>query len=217
MLSGFTIVWQQRGAMASGLATTLEIAIAAGLLAAILGTVIFSGLISRTRLVRWSAAGLVDLMRCVPFMLFCYLLYYGLPYVGITLNNFTVGIASLAIYHASYMAELLRGAWKELPKDSVEAGTAFGFHGWRLLRIILPPVVIAALPTLGSAFIQIIKDSAFLVIIAVQELTYAANEIQSTYYIPFASFISAVLCYWMLCLMVEAGVHVLSRRTAMRR
>ena len=51
---------------------------------------------------------LVDTMRCVPFMLFAYLLYYGLPYAGITLGNFTVGIAALAIYHASYVAELLR-------------------------------------------------------------------------------------------------------------
>lgn len=217
MLSGFNIVWQQRDAMASGLLTTLEISIAAGLLAAILGTVIFSGLISRVRFIRWGVSGFVDLMRCVPFMLFCYLMYYGLPYVGITLGNFTVGIVSLSIYHASYMAELLRGAWKEMPKDTVEAGTAFGFHGWHLLRIILPPLVITAMPTLGSAFMQIIKDSAFLVIIAVQELTYAANEIQSTYYIPFASFISAVLCYWVLCLVVEAGVSVLSRRTAIRR
>ena len=217
MLAGFNTVWQQRGAMLSGLFTTVEIAFAAAILAAILGTIIFSGMISRKPVFRWSARGLVDLMRCVPFMLFCYLLYYGLPYAGITLNNFTVGIVSLSIYHASYMAELLRGAWKELPKDSVEAGTAFGFHGFGLLRIILPPVIIAVLPTLGSAFIQIIKDSAFLVIIAVQELTYAANEIQSTYYVPFASFVSALMLYWLLCLVVEGGVHVLSRRTIMRR
>ncbi len=122
MLSGFSIVWQQRDAMASGLLTTLEISIAAGLLAAVFGTLIFSALISRVRFIRWGASGLVDLMRCVPFMLFCYLMYYGLPYAGIMLGNFTVGVVSLSIYHASYMAELLRGAWKEMPKDTVEGG-----------------------------------------------------------------------------------------------
>lgn len=217
MFDGFNIVWQQRYAMLSGLGTTMEIAFAGAVLAACLSIFLFLGLINGRRSLRFAAVGFIDGMRCVPFMLFCYLLYYGLPYAGITLDNFTVGIVSLGIYHASYMAELLRGSWKELPKDVVEASTAFGFHGLGRLRMILPPVLITTLPMLGNSMIQIIKDSAFLVIIAVQELTYQADEIQSTYYIPFASFISAVLCYWALCLVVEAGVSTLTRFTAARR
>ena len=70
---------------------------------------------------------------------------------------------------------------------------------------------------LGSSVIQILKDSAFLVIIAVEELTYAANEIQLTFYVPFASFICAVLCYWILCLIVEGGDQLMSTRTLLRR
>jgi polar amino acid transport system permease protein len=216
-MNGLMIVWQQRGVMLSGLLTTLELSVIGAILAAILGMVIFAALINRARPLRYAAVALVDAMRCVPFMLFCYLLYYGLPSAGITLDNFTVGIVALSIYHASYMAELLRGAWKELPKDTVDAGVAFGFHGFGLLRIILPPVVIAAVPMLGNQFIQIIKDSAFLVIIAVEELTFSANAIQSIYYVPFASFICAVLCYWVLCLIVEGGVSVFTAKTALRR
>ena len=56
--------------------------------------------------------------------------------------------------------------------------------------------------------IQIIKDSAFLTIIALPELTHAASSIQSRHYVPFAAFITAVLLYWGLCLVVEAGVNV---------
>jgi polar amino acid transport system permease protein len=216
-MNGLAIVWQQRATMLNGLLTTLELSIIGAILAAILGAAIFAALISPARPVRYAAIALVDAMRCVPFMLFCYLLYYGLPSAGLTMDNFTVGIVALSVYHASYMAELLRGAWKELPKDTVDAGIAFGFHGVGLLRIILPPVVIAAVPMLGNQFIQIIKDSAFLVIIAVQELTFAANAIQSIYYVPFASFMCAVLCYWMLCLLVEGGVKVFAVKTAMRR
>jgi len=217
MMSGLTIVWQQRDVMLSGLATTLELSVIGAILAALLGAVIFAALIHRARPVRFAAIALVDAMRCVPFMLFCYLLYYGLPYAGLTMDNFTVGIVALSIYHASYMAELLRGAWKELPRDTIDAGTAFGFHGIGLLRIVLPPVFIAAVPMLGNQFIQIIKDSAFLVIIAVEELTYAANEIQATYYVPFASFVCAVLGYWTLCLIVEGGVRFFTEMTAARR
>lgn len=217
MFSGFAIVWQQRAEFLSGLLTTLAITSVAGIFAIAFGVLIFSALISSRRTIRLSATSFVDVLRCVPFMLFCYLLYYALPYAGVTLGNLTVGVMSLAIYHACYIAELLRGAWQGLPRDSIESGKAFGFHGLHLMRIILPPVIITALPTLGSAFIQIIKDSAFLVIIAVQELTYAANEIQSTFYVPFASFITAVIFYWGLCLIVEGGVHILSSRMAIRR
>jgi polar amino acid transport system permease protein len=217
MSSSLAIIWQQRDVMLNGLLMTLELSVAGALLAGVLGVLIFLGLISRSRVLRLSLVLLVDTMRCVPFMLFAYLLYYGLPYAGIMLGNFTVGIASLAIYHASYIAELLRGAWKEQPVEIKEASVAFGFHGWRRLRIILPPVAIAAIPMLGSSAIQVIKDSAFLVIIAVEELTYSANEIQSTYYVPFASFICAVLCYWILCLLVEGGVQFMSARTRLRR
>jgi polar amino acid transport system permease protein len=151
---------------------------------------------------------LIDLMRCVPFMLFCYMIYYGLPSCGIVIGNLTAGIVALTLYNAAYIAELLRGGYAALPRDGIEAGHAFGFHGWRLLtRIILPPVLLSSTPMLGNQLIQIIKDSAFLVIIAVQELTFAANSIQATYYVPFASFVCAIILYWLLCLAVEAGVR----------
>ena len=73
------------------------------------------------------------------------------------------------------------------------------------MRIILPPVLLSSIPMLGNQMVQIIKDSAFLVIIAVQELTFAANEIQATYYVPFASFVCAMLLYWLLCLGGRGG------------
>jgi len=205
---GIAVLWEQRDAVLSGLLATIGITIVAAILAGLLGLVLFSLLISRVRTVEVALAWLIDLMRCVPFMLFCYMIYYGLPSVGIVVGNLTAGITALTLYNAAYIAELLRGGYKALPREGIEAGQAFGFHGWRLLlRIILPPVLLSTIPMFGNQMIQIIKDSAFLVIIAVQELTFAANEIQATYYVPFASFVCAMLLYWLLCLGVEAGVR----------
>ena len=76
---------------------------------------------------------------------------------------------------------------------------------------MLPPLVLAAGPVIGNQIIQIIKDSAFLTIIALPELTHAASSIQSRHYVPFAAFITAVLLYWVLCLVVEAGVSSIDR------
>jgi polar amino acid transport system permease protein len=215
---GIEVLWAQRDAMLSGFLTTLAIAAVSAVCAGLLGLILFALLISRVRPLAMGVAWLIDLMRCVPFMLFCYMIYYALPSVGIVVGNLTAGIAALTLYNAAYMAELLRGGYVALPREGIEAGHAFGFHGWRLLtRIVLPPLLLSSVPMLGNQFIQIIKDSAFLVIIAVQELTFAANEIQATYYVPFASFVCAMLLYWLLCLAVEGGVRAVVVMAEARR
>jgi polar amino acid transport system permease protein len=215
---GVTVLWEQREALLSGFLTTLAIAAVAAVFAGLLGLFVFSLLIWRVRPVAVALAWLIDLMRCVPFMLFCYLIYYGLPAFGIVIGNMLAGIIALTLYNAAYIAELLRGGYLALPREGIEAGHAFGFHGRHLLtRIILPPVLLSSVPMLGNQIIQIIKDSAFLVIIAVQELTFAANEIQATYYVPFASFVCAMLLYWLLCLAVEGGVRAVVGMAEARR
>jgi polar amino acid transport system permease protein len=215
---GIEVLWDQRDAVLSGFMNTIAIAVAAAVCAGLLGLLLFALLISRVRTIEVALTWFIDLMRCVPFMLFCYMIYFGLPSFGIVIGNLTAGIVALTLYNATYIAELLRGGYVALPRDGIEAGQAFGFHGWRLLtRIILPPVVLSSTPMLGNQLIQIIKDSAFLVIIAVQELTFAANEIQATYYVPFASFVCAMILYWLLCLAVEAGVRVVGVKAEMQR
>jgi polar amino acid transport system permease protein len=218
MPHGIEVLWEQRDAVLAGFATTLGIAIVSAVCAGLLGLMLFALLISRVRAPALALTWLIDLMRCVPFMLFCYLIYYGLPSFGIVIGNLAAGITALTIYNAAYIAELLRGSYAALPRDGIEAGQAFGFQGWRLLlRIILPPVLLSSVPMLGNQMVQIIKDSAFLVIIAVQELTFAANEIQATYYVPFASFVCAMLLYWLLCLAVEGGVRAVLSMAEARR
>lgn len=217
MIQEFAVVWEQRALMLGGFVSTLGIAVLASAGALVLGALLSTGLMSRRAAVAGAATALVDAMRCVPFLLFAYLIYYGLPSLGLRLSNWSSGLAALVIYHMAYMAELLRGAWRNLPGESIEAGRAFGFHGFGLFRrVILPPVVFAALPTLGNQVIQVVKDSAFLTIIAVQELTHAATAIQATYYVPFASFIVAVGLYWVLCLAVEGVVAVAMVRAEAR-
>ena len=129
-------------------------------------------------------------MRCVPFLLFAYIVYYGLPSFGIRFTNWTAGLVALTLYNTAYMAELLRGAWA-----GAAARDDRGRPRLRLCRAQpVPPHRAAAgdlrgVPMIGNQLIQIIKDSAFLTIIAVPELTHEASSIQATYFVPFAAFI----------------------------
>ena len=218
MIQDFAVVWGERQLLLSGLGNTVLLSVLAGVCAMLLGAALTPVLVQDDRLPGRVARVFVDAMRCTPFLLFAYIVYYGLPSLGLRLDNWGAGLAALAVYHAAYMAEILRGAWAAQPRAPVEAGQAFGYSGWRLFRrIVLPPLLLAAGPVIGNQVIQIVKDSAFLTIIALPELTHAASSIQSRHYVPFAAFIAAVMLYWAICLVIEAGVHVVGRQAEARR
>ncbi len=212
------IVWAHKDRLIEGLLNTVWLSLLATVLALLLGTLVAAALMSHIRLIRRVSQWLVDGMRCVPFLLLVYIVYYGLPTLGIRFNNWGAGLCSLVIYNAAYMGEILRGAWSSLPKEYTDAGHAFGFHGLRLYRrIILPPVVLQSVPVIGNQVIQIIRDTAFLMIIAVPELTHAASGIQATYFVPFAAFVAVVALYWILVRLVELAVGRVERIAAEQR
>jgi len=218
MIRDFGIVWSERDLLLSGLGNTTILSLLSAIAALLIGFALTPALMTRQRALGWIARGFVDGMRCVPFLLFAYIVYYGLPSLGIRLDNWTSGLVALTIYNAAYMAEILRGAWAAQPREPIEAGVAFGFSNIGLFRrIVLPPLLLAAGPVIGNQMIQIVKDSAFLTIIALPELTHAASSIQSRHYVPFAAFITAVFLYWGLCLVIEAGVSSVDRLAAARR
>ncbi|KJC54114.1 polar amino acid ABC transporter permease [Bradyrhizobium sp. LTSPM299] len=218
MIHDFGIVWSERALLLSGLANTAILSTFSAVAALLLGFVLTPALMAKHRVVLWATRGFVDGMRCVPFLLFAYIVYYGFPSFGVRLDNWTSGLLALTIYNAAYMAEILRGAWVAQPREPIEAGKAFGFSDVRLFRrLILPPLLLSAGPVIGNQMIQIIKDSAFLTIIALPELTHAASSIQSRHYVPFAAFITAVFLYWGLCLVIEAGVNSVGRVADARR
>jgi polar amino acid transport system permease protein len=218
MIRDFGITWAHRDQLLDGLLNTVWLSLAAAALAFLLGCLLATVSMAPSRALAIAARYFVDAMRCVPFLLFAYLIYYGLPSFGIRFSNWGAGLVALTLYNAAYMAELLRGAWAALPREMIEAGHSFGFFGLNLFRhIVLPPVIFAAIPMIGNQLIQIIKDSAFLTIITVPELTHQASSIQATYFVPFAAFLTAVLLYWGLCMIVEAAVAGVGRRAEARR
>jgi polar amino acid transport system permease protein len=214
----FLIVWQHFDRLLDGLANTMLLALLGTVLSLMLGCIAAMPLMARHWAVRSAARWLVDAMRCIPFLLLAYIVYYALPSFGINFDNWTAGLCAIVVYNTAYMAEIVRGAWSRLPPEYSEAGRSFGFYGIALYRrIILPPVMLAAIPMIGNQVIQIIKDTAFLTIIAVPELTHAASSLQSNYYVPFAAFIAAVCLYWVLCRTVEVAVAGVERIAEERR
>jgi len=214
----FLVVFAHYDQYLNGLWNTLWLSAATLVLASITGCILAALMLARPRAVRLPARWFVDAMRCVPFLLFAYLVYYGLPELSLQLDSWACGLLALVVYHTAYMAEIVRGAWTNLSREQIEAGRAFGFAGFPLFgRIILPQLFFASVPVIGNQSIYILKDTAFLMIITVPELTFAASAVQSTYFVPFASFVVAMLLYWLVTLGVEASVKRVEAAAEMRR
>lgn len=203
------VIWKEAPQFAAGLGNTVWLCLVAMMFSLVLGALLLGPLTSRKRGLRVVAQAIVDAGRCVPFLLLTYIVYFALPAVGIVLDKWTAALSTLTLYNTAYMAEILRSGWMSIPPGQIEAARAYGYGGLLLLRrIMLPQVLIAIGPVIGNQLIQLIKDSAFLSIITVPELTFAANYVQSYYFIPFESFLVSTLLYWILC----GGIEWLVRR-----
>jgi len=218
MIRNFGLVLGQWDKFLTGFVNTSWLCLVSAVVSLILAAFLTVPLMAEKRMVRSVTRGIVDGIRCIPFLLLAYLIYYCLPVVGVRLDNWTAGLLTLILYNSAYFAEILRGAWSHLPHEQEESGRAFGYAGMHLfLRIIAPQILLAAGPVLGNQVIILIKDSAFLMIITVPELTYMANHVQSTYFVPFETFIMAVVLYWTLCTLVELVVKRVERLAEVRR
>lgn len=203
----FDVIWEQAPAFAIGWWNTIWICGIGTALSLTVGIALVLPMVSRNKAVRLPVQILVEGARSVPFLLLAYLVYYGLPTLGVTLNSWYTAILTITIYNAAYVAEILRSAWANLPLGQTEAARSFGFTGFKLLRrIILPQILIASAPVLGNQLIQVIRDSSFLSVITVPELTFTAKTVQADSFAPFESFVTVAVLYWALCLVVEYGV-----------
>lgn len=211
-MSNWEIVFSEWPRFASGFGTTLALFLLSTVGAFLIGMLFVNVLKGRNRAAAKAVAFYIDGMRMLPFLIFVYLLYYGLPSVGISMSAWTAGIVGLTLYHCAYVAEILRGAWSQLPAGQAEAARAQGHHGLRMFgRIILPQLVLNSAPILGNQLIYMLKDTAFLMIITVQELTYAASSVQSMYFVPLEPFVVALLLYWLMSASIEGLVLIVNR------
>lgn len=212
-MNPWSVLWTQRATMLDGFQNTLVLFTISTVSAAVLGSLMAMALRARGAGVRLPVRGAVDAMRLLPFLLYVYLLYFGLPALGLRMSAWTVGFFALITYHSAYVAEVLAGAWAVLPTGQAEAARACGYRRLALYReIILPQLALTAGPLLGNQTIILLKDTAFLSIITVQELTMAASGIQATYFIPYQALLAAIGFYWALSLMVEGATALVRRR-----
>lgn len=193
----------------AGALTTLQLSALSIVFAAMVG-VLLSVLRSAPWLaVRGATRIYIELIRGTPLLVQMYILYYGLPSMGITLSPMTAAALALALNTGAYVGEILRTAIAAVPKAQGEAGRAVGMgYLATQYRIVYPQALPIALPSLMGEVIDIVKWSAIGSIVVVPEATQVVSQIVAQSYRGFAiMFLSLALFY----LVLTASLAALSR------
>ena len=151
----------------------------------------------RSKLARAAVRGFIDFVRCVPILAILYLLYFGLPGIGLTLSSFVAGTLGLALVYSTYLAEVLRGGVAAIPRGQREAAIAAGLTPLMTFRyIVLPQALRVMAAPLLVTFISLLKDSSICALIAVNELMLTSKVIMSETFMPLHVFVLVGAIYF---------------------
>ena len=200
-------------AMLRGAGYTLVFALAAMLGGLLIG---FPAAIMRIvpwRMLRWPATLYVSLMRGTPLLVQMFVIYYGLPSIGIEFTPVTAGILALSLNAGAYLSESLRGAIGSVSKGQWAASYSLGLGYWATLyHVILPQALRIAVPSMSNTLISLIKDTSLVSVITLTELMLSTKEVIATTFRPLPLYLAAAAIYWMLSLAFEAVQRRAERR-----
>jgi cystine transport system permease protein len=195
--------------------TTLGFALAAMLLGLPLGFLVALSRLSRFAALRGVSSVFVSFIRGTPLLVQIFVIYYGLPSLGLVLNPVAGGVIALTLNAAAYLSETIRAAILSIPKGQREAATSLGLSGSQTMRlIVLPQAARVALPSLSNTLIGLVKDTSLVSVITVVELLRSAQLVIARTFEPFGPYLAAALIYWVISSLLELVQRALERRFA---
>nr|WP_216366362.1 amino acid ABC transporter permease [Geobacillus sp. BMUD] len=178
-----------------------------------LGTIIAIFRIAPIRPLNWIGTAYVEFIRNIPLVLIVFVFFMGLPAIGIRFDSFTAGTLGLMVYTAAFIAEAIRSGIQAVPKGQMEAARSSGLTYLQAMRyVILPQAVKIVIPPLGNQFINLVKNSSVLGVIAGLDLMYFGDLISSKTFVTFDVYIFVALFYLVLTIPLSLGVGYLERR-----
>ncbi|PSL39387.1 amino acid ABC transporter membrane protein (PAAT family) [Labedella gwakjiensis] len=166
---------------------------------------------------RWWLSGVarfyISVIRGTPLIVQLYVIFFGLPSIGIVIDPWPSAIITLSLNVGGYAAEVIRAAILSIPRGQWEAAYTIGMPRWLALRrIILPQAARVSVPPLSNTFISLVKDTALCSLILVTEMFRVAQQIAAFSNEFLLLYIEAAVFYWLICLVLSAGQDRLERR-----
>ena len=207
------IIFRYGPLLLSGLWTTVYICALASLLAVAAGlavAVLYSLPLGPVKLL---CRAYIEVMRGTPILILLFILYYGGPSIGLTLEAEPVGIIGLGFYGGGYFAEIFRAGFQSIPPGQIEAARMLGIPRWAIIsRIQIPQMLTLIIPPSTNQVIILVKESALLSIITVAELTKNTTQMVNETFAVIEPYIAVALLYWLIIEAIAFAGGYLERR-----
>jgi cystine transport system permease protein len=169
--------------------------------------------LSRRGWVSGIARAYISVVRGTPLLVQLFVIFYGLPSVGVLIDPWPSAIVAFSINVGGYAAEVIRAAILSVPRGQWEAAYMVGMSHRRALgRIILPQAARVSVPPLSNTFISLVKDTSLASLILVTELFRQAQQVAAFSQEFMLLYLEAALIYWLICLVLSSGQGMLEKR-----
>lgn len=155
----------------------------------------------------------VELIRNTPLLIQIYIVFFGLPGMGVRLSADNAALLALALNVGAYATEIIRAGIQSIDRGQIEAGRALGLRGNQVFRlIVLRPALKAIYPALTSQFIILMLYSSLVSVISANDLSSVANHVQSVTFRSFEVYILVTVIYFALSSTMSAGFGLIYRQ-----
>lgn len=200
----FVAVWDYAPVLANGLVLTVALTAASTALGIGVGV---AGAAARTsgRGLPQAVAGIyVEAIRNTPFLVQLFFIFFGLPSLGVRLGEWQAALLAMTVNLGAYSTEIIRAGIEATPRGQIEAGQSLGMSGVQIFRdIVLNPALRKIWPALSSQVVIVMLGSSVCSQIAAEELSFAANFIQSRNFRPFEVYFIVTALYLLLAILTR--------------
>ena len=209
----FTIIIPRLPLLLKAALVTIQVSFFSVIFGTILGIIVGALRVTPNRFISSVAASYIYVIRGTPLLIQLFLIYFGLPSLGIYFSALVSGILGLSINSSGYVGELVRGGIEAIPKGQWEAGKVLGLSYGKTMRfIILPQALRNMLPAIGNEFVTLIKESSLLSTLAISELTMVGQQVRSATYASFETFIAVGLIYLVMTSVTSLLLRQIEKR-----
>lgn len=197
----------------NGLWTGFYITVVAMIIGSALGVLLYLGKAGPVRLLRGFSSGYIEAFRNTPLLVQLYLIYFGLPQLGVNVGPIWAALIGLTLNNAAYTAEIYRAGFEAVPKGLREAANALGMrHGQTVRYVLLMPATHNVFPALTNQFILLFLASSIGSIISLPELTSAIMNVSNTTFRTIEALAIGGLLYFVVSALLAVGSRVAEQK-----
>ena len=168
---------------------------------------------SKSKVLQAIAKFYIWAIRGIPCLVLLFIIFFGLPSIGITLQGFWAAAVGFSMNQGAYNSEVIRAAFLSIPKGQQEASQALGMSRVQtLVHVLFPQAMLVAVPSLGNGFISLLKDTSLAATLTVRELFMVGRQYSATNYEPLAMYLEVGFIYLIFSTVLTVLVAYLEKR-----